>query len=203
MPEAANDMYGAPPVYCEASRSPPNTPDVPPTPTVHILERVANMEAMVVAFLAEHSLSFLLSDKLIELSVELNKDSTALKKIKMLCTITSHKLTHGLALVWKSELIDHMKVVPFSLNLDESTSTNTKHAFYISFCYYNRTAKSITAEHLGSVEIASRTSGNLYSETKKLFLHHTLSWKKLITFLAGMQVTFFILMESHAIICIT
>ena len=69
MPEAANDIYGAPPVYCEASTSPSNTPDVPPTTTLHILHRVTNMEAMVIAFLAEHSLSFTISDKLIELSL--------------------------------------------------------------------------------------------------------------------------------------
>ena len=69
MPKAANVMYSAPPVYCEASTSPSNTPDVPPTPTVHILNRVANMEAMVFEFLAEHSLSFTLSDKLIYLSL--------------------------------------------------------------------------------------------------------------------------------------
>ena len=80
MPEAPNVVYGAPPLYCEASTSPYNTLDVPPTPTVHILGRVANMEAMVVAFLAEHSLSFTSSDKLIELSLEFSKDSPALKK---------------------------------------------------------------------------------------------------------------------------
>ena len=127
MAEAANVMYGAPPVHFEASTSPSNTPDVPPTPTVHILDRVANMEAMVVVFLAEHSLSFTLSDKLIKLSLELSKDSPALKNFKMHRTTASYKLTHGFALVWKNELIDHMKGVPFSLNMDESTSTNTKH----------------------------------------------------------------------------
>ena len=119
MPEAANVIYGAPPVYCEASTSPSNTPDVPPTPTVHILDKVANMESIVVAFLAEHSLSFTLSDKLIELSLELSKDITALKKLKMHRTTVSYKLTHGLTLVWKNELIDQMKVVLFSLNMDE------------------------------------------------------------------------------------
>ena len=77
MLEAANVMYVAPPVYCEASTSPSNTPDVPPTPTVHILDRVANMETMVVVFLAEHSLLFTLSDKLIRLSLELGKDRPA------------------------------------------------------------------------------------------------------------------------------
>ena len=113
MPEAANAMHGAPPVYCEASTSLSNTPDVPPTPTVYILDRVANMEAMVVAFIAEHSLLFTLSDKLIKLSLELSKDNPALKKLKMHCTTALYKLTHGFTLVWKNELIDHMKVVPF------------------------------------------------------------------------------------------
>ena len=41
------------------------------------------MEAMVVAFLAEHSLPFTLSDKLIKLYLELSTDSPALKKLKI------------------------------------------------------------------------------------------------------------------------
>ena len=64
-------------------------------------------------------------------------------------TTASYKLTHGLALVWKNELIDHMKVVPFSLNMDESTLTNTKQVFAIYVCYYNRTSKRTAVEHLG------------------------------------------------------
>ena len=114
---------------------------MPTTPTVHILDIVANMEAIVVVFLAEHSLSFTLSDKLIELSLELGKDSPASKKLKMHRTTASYKLTHGLALVWKNELIDHMKGALFSLNMDESTSTNTKHVFSTLVCYYNRTGQ--------------------------------------------------------------
>ena len=99
-------------------------------------------------------------------------------------TTASYKLTHGLSLIWKNELIDHMKVVPFSLNMEESTSTNTKHVFSILVCYYNRTTKRIAVEHLGSVDIPSCTSENLYNETKKLLLHDSLSWKKLIELLA-------------------
>ena len=93
-------------------------------------------------------------------------------------------MTHGLALVWKNELIDRMKVVPFSLNMDELTSTNTKHVFSTLVCNYNRTKKRIAVEHLGSVDVPSCTSKNYYNETKKLFLHHSLSWKKLIALLA-------------------
>ena len=88
-------------------------------------------------------------------------------------TTASYKLTHGLALVWKNELIDHMKVVPFSLNMDESTLTNTKQVFTIHVCYYNRTSKRTAVEHLGSVDVPSCAREDLYNETKKLFLYHT------------------------------
>ena len=161
MSEAANAMYGAPPVYCEASTSLSNRPDVPPTPT--------------------NTLSLSLS---LSLSLELSKDNPALKKLKMHRTTASYKLTHGPALVWKNDLIYHMKVVPFSLNMDEPTSTNTKLVFSILVCYYNRTTKRIAVEHLGSVDVPSCTGENLYNETKKLFLHHSLPWKKLIALLA-------------------
>ena len=77
-----------------------------------------------------------------------------------------------------------MKVVPFSLNMDKSTSTNTKRVFSILVCYYNRTKKRIAVEHLGSVDVPSCTSNNYYSETKKFFLCHALLWKKLIALLA-------------------
>ena len=168
-PEAANVMYGAPPVYYEASTSLSNTPDVPPTPTVHILDRVANMEAIVIASFAEHSLSFALSEKLIERSLELSKGIPALKKLKKHRTTASYKLTHGLALVWNIELIDHMKVVPCSLNIDESTSTNTKHVFSIIVCYYNRTTKRIGVQHLGSVDVPSCTSETFTMKPRNCF----------------------------------
>ena len=57
-----------------------------------------------------------------------------------------------------------MKVVPFSLNMDESTSTNTKHVFSILVCYYNRATKRTAVEHLGSVDVPSCTSKNLYKD---------------------------------------
>ena len=121
---------------------------------------------------------------MIELSLELSKDSPALKKYKMHRTTASCKLTHGLALVWKNELIDHMKVVHCSLNMDKLTSADTKYVFSILVCYYNRITKRIAVEHLGSVDVPSCTSENIYNETNKLFLHHSLLWEKLITLLA-------------------
>ena len=46
--------------------------------SVHVLDKVANMEAMLVAFIAEHSLPFSLSESLIDLANELSKDEAAL-----------------------------------------------------------------------------------------------------------------------------
>ena len=130
MPEAANSMYGVPAVYSSSGYIPPAT-TTPVIPQVHILDRVANMEAMIVAFIAEHNLSFSLSEELIELSKELSRDTTALKRVKLHRTTSSYKLTFGLAVHWKNELVEQLRLTPFSINLDESTSSNTKHVFYI------------------------------------------------------------------------
>ena len=184
MPEAANVIYSAPPVYWEASAPPSNTPDVPPTHPLYIfLTELLIWGRWLLRFLLSAACR-LHYQRSWSNSFELSKDSSALKKLKMHRTTASYKLTHGLSLIWKNELIDHMKVVPFSLNMEESTSTNTKHVFSILVCYYNRTTKRIAVEHLGSVDIPSCTSENLYNEIKKLFLHHSLSWKKLIPLLA-------------------
>ena len=92
MPEAANMMYGVPAVYDTAlATTTETTPKI--MPQVHILDRVANMEAMVVAFIAEHNLSFSVSEGLIQLAKELSKDTNALKRLNMHRTTASYKLT--------------------------------------------------------------------------------------------------------------
>lgn len=57
-------MYGVPPAYSDTTP----TSSIPPKPSVHISDRVANSEAMIVSFIAENSLSFSMSEKLVALS---------------------------------------------------------------------------------------------------------------------------------------
>ena len=55
-------MYGTPAVYLDQATG-LSSLKTPPQSAVHILDHKANMEAMVVSFLAEKSLSFILAGK--------------------------------------------------------------------------------------------------------------------------------------------
>ena len=86
-----------------------------------ILDRLSNAEAMVIAFIAEHSLSFSTSNDLIDLDRELAKDPAVLQKLR---TTASYKLIFGLNPTLNAELVSNsnLKIHSFSLNMDESTS---------------------------------------------------------------------------------
>ena len=116
--DPSNEMYGAPTAYYgDTSSASASSPAVPPKPSVHVLERVANMEVMVVRFIAENSLSFSLSGKLIGLAKELAKDEPALMKLNMHRTTASYKLTHGLGRTFPDQLTSNLKTTPFSQHL--------------------------------------------------------------------------------------
>ena len=84
-----------------------------------ILDRLSNTKAMVIAFIAEHSLSFSTSNDLIDLDRELAKDPAVLQKLR---TTASYKLIFGLNPTLNAELVSNLKTHSFSLNMDESTS---------------------------------------------------------------------------------
>ena len=58
------ENYGDPPIFSNTSSTSTST-TATPQPTVHIVDRVCNMKAMVCAFLAECSLSFSLAQPMI------------------------------------------------------------------------------------------------------------------------------------------
>ena len=181
----SDEMYGAPiAFYGDTPAALSSNDSTPSRPTCHVLDRVANYEAMIVAFTAEHSLSFNTCEGLVELAKELAKDEAALKRVKMHRTTASYKLVYGLGLTWRNELISCLKITPFSLNMDESTSTNTKHVFTILVSYYNSSTNNIAVDHLASVDVPSCTSENLYTEVTKIFEEHDLPWEKLLAILS-------------------
>ena len=68
--------------------------------------------------------------------------------------------------------------------MDESTSSNTKHVYTILVSFYNHQVENIVVEHLGSIDVSSCTSENLYRETVKIFSTREIPFKKLIAVLA-------------------
>ena len=84
-------MYCAPPTYYNDKVVLSTTAGSPFKPSVHVLDKVANIEAMLVTFIAEHSLSFFLSESLIKLAKELSKDEVAPKRLHMQRMAASYK----------------------------------------------------------------------------------------------------------------
>ena len=100
--------------------------------SVYILNQATNMEAMLVGFIAEKRLSLSLSRKLIELSKKLSKDEAA--RLSMHRAAAFYKLTYGLGQTFKSVLVSVLVPTPFTLNMDEPTSSNVRHVMQF-FCH--------------------------------------------------------------------
>ena len=62
-----DEMYGAPPAFFHGDTNYKSR--APVLPSVHLIDRISNMEAMLVAFLAEKSLPFSMAGMFIRLSV--------------------------------------------------------------------------------------------------------------------------------------
>ena len=150
-----DSMYGAPSVYYESCLLPSSSSVH--KPSVHLLDRVANMEAMVVSFIAEHSLSLTMFDKLIAVPKELCKDEATLKRLKMHRTTASYKLAYGLSQTFQKVLVSTLQSIPFSLNMDESSSSNVCHVFTILVAYFSEICHDIVVEHLASLDVQSCT----------------------------------------------
>ena len=76
------EIYGAPHMFSNRSSTSTSTTTTSQS-TIHIVDRVCNMEAMAIAFLPHYSLSFSLAQPMIKLCKELSKDSVALKRFHM------------------------------------------------------------------------------------------------------------------------
>ena len=100
---------------------------------------------------------------------EFTKDPKALSRLHMHRTSASYKLTHGLSKSLHERLVNKLKETPFSMNLDEATSSNLLRVFSVLVSYYSNTTSSINVEHLASISVPAVDSEHLFDELKKLF----------------------------------
>ena len=177
-------MYDAPPTYYDGKDALSTTISSTFKPSVHVSDRVANMEAMLFAFIDEHSLSYSLSESLIEVAKKLSENEAALKRLHRHRTTASYKLAYGLDLTWQNELTKILHETPLLLNVDESISSNTKYVYTILAFFYNPKVENIVFEHLGPISLLSCTSQDLYCETLKIFTTREIPSGKSQTMLA-------------------
>ena len=84
------------------------SPSVPTATTVHASDKLANMEAMVLAFAAEKDLSFSYTSSVKELA----HDPKVLQRLVMHCTTASYKIIHGLGICFTiTDKIDMPKCI--------------------------------------------------------------------------------------------
>ncbi|KAG1679720.1 hypothetical protein GQR58_012860 [Nymphon striatum] len=139
--------------------------------------------AMVLGVIAEHSLPLSMAPVLIGLSKKLAKDSKALTKLSLDRTTAAYKLRFGLADTMLARTIENIKQVPFSLNMDESTSKNLLRVFTILVSYYSDSSHEVVVEHLASVSLIKVASAPLFEQITGLFDKYNLPWENLMSVL--------------------
>ena len=86
-------------------------------PLIPISDRTSNTEAMILGYIAEHSLPLSSADSLKNLIQEASRDPHGLSLSKQ---TASSKMNYGLAKTCTEEIVAKLRSTPFSLNIDEA-----------------------------------------------------------------------------------
>ncbi|GFR78886.1 hypothetical protein ElyMa_004006600 [Elysia marginata] len=97
-----------------------------PVPVVPLADRVASMEAMILAVMAENAIPLTLAPVIVDLAKACSNDPQALSGLKLSASSAAYKIRFGLAKTTTDILAADLQKTPFSLNIDEATSSNTK-----------------------------------------------------------------------------
>lgn len=81
---------------------------------------------MVLGVLAERSLPFSIAPVILELAQTLVLDKVALQGMKLSRTAAAYKMVHGFGRTYAERTFSNLRRIPFSLNIDESTTNNNK-----------------------------------------------------------------------------
>lgn len=146
-------------------------------------DRIVNAEATVLGFVAEHSLSFALVPSLIDFAKKLSADKKALNSLQMSRTTASYKTRFGLSRTFEENLLDNLRSEFFSLNLDESTSSNLEKVLTILVSYCCPERKQVVINHFASLTCVMVDSKSLYNKLVTLFQEKQVPWKNLMSVL--------------------
>lgn len=114
-------------------------------------DSISNLEGMVLGTLAELRLSFTIAPVLVDLSKAMSRDPKALGSMNLSRTAASYKMQHRLAKIFMDETLNDIQTVKFSLNMDESTSTNLQRVLTILVSYFK--GREVVVKHLTSFSL--------------------------------------------------
>ena len=133
--------------------------------------------------IAEHSLPFTMAPVLIDVAKELAKDKQVLNELSMDRTTASYNMQYGLKKTVLEGTLENIRKMPFSLNIDEATSSNNKKVLAVLVSYYSDDDNKVVIEHLTSIEMITVTSESLYNTLVALFEKHDIPWSNLVSLL--------------------
>ena len=81
------------------------------------------------------------------------RDPRALSQLQMNRTAATYKLKHGLSVYFRKNVVDCMKKYPFSKNIDECTSNNSRKVFSILVSYFDTELGASVVQHYTSVSL--------------------------------------------------
>lgn len=156
-----------------------NTPSA--KTTIPLSDRVATMEAMILSTMAEHSMPLTFAPVLVELARTCSRDPKALAQVQLSSCSAAYKLKYGLAKTILESLILDLQSTPFSLNIDEATSSNNKKVLSVLVNYFKGSETRI--HHLASIEISRADSETIFNAICQIFNENALPWTNLISVL--------------------
>ena len=136
---------------------------------------------MVLAVIAEHSLPLKMAPVLVELSQCLAADKAALSQLKSSRTAASYKMVYGLGHSFSEKTFAYLRQYPFSLNIDESTSSSYKKVLSMLVSYFNQELNDVVVEHLGSLEVIKVSAESLERVICDFFQEKDIPWSNLIS----------------------
>ncbi|XP_072042205.1 uncharacterized protein, partial [Amphiura filiformis] len=98
-------------------------------------------------------------------------------------TSASYKTKYGLGQSFTEELIDDLKLYPFSLNMDEATSETNHRVVTVLVSYFCPQQEEVVVKHLASFAVIKVNSQTLYNEVVALFDKFEIPWTNLVSIL--------------------
>ncbi|GBN21498.1 Nuclear transcription factor Y subunit gamma [Araneus ventricosus] len=144
--------------------------------TLSLNDRGANQKVVLPCFVAENSLPFPLTPKLVELCQTLTKDRPALSKLKMERTAATYITGHGVAKTMREELVTKLNKNYFSMNVDEATNINGDKIINVLVRVYDDEKEKIITAHLGSIKENISTANHIFLHLKELLDSNQISF---------------------------
>jgi hypothetical protein len=117
--------------------------------------------------------------KVIQLAKTLSKDKKALESVSMSRTTASYKTCYGVGKTFQEDLIGKLQSTYFSLNMDESTSSNYQRVLTVLASYFCSRSKKVVVRHLSSLSCITINSEALFTKVVELFEDNDIPWKNL------------------------